>query len=58
MKLRVRDLTDHLGWLDQVYGANLQDGPVLSFPRGNRTTASVAQTVLKDLDWKKDFVVQ
>ena len=58
MRLRVRDLTDHLGWLDQVYGSNLKDAPVLSFPRGNRTTASVAQSILKGLDWRKDFVVQ
>lgn len=58
MRLRVRDLTDHLGWLDEVYGSNLEDAPVLSFPRGNRKTASVAQTILKDLDWRKDFVVQ
>jgi hypothetical protein len=57
-RLRVRDLTDHLGWLDQVYGNNLEDAPVLSFPRGNRTSASVALTLLKELNWRRDFVVQ
>jgi len=56
--LRVSDLTDHLGWLDQVYGNNLEDAPVLSFSRGNRTSASVTLTLLKELNWRRDFVVQ
>lgn len=57
-RLRVRDITENLKWLDQVYGSNLEDAPVLSFPRGNRTTASVVLTLLKDLNWRTDFIVQ
>lgn len=57
-RLRVRDITQNLSWLDQVYGSNLEDAPVLSFPRGNRTSASVVLTLLKELNWRSDFIVQ
>lgn len=56
--IKVRDITDHIAWTDQIYGRGSREAPIVTFARPERQTDSYTKTALKKVDWRRDYIVQ
>lgn len=63
--IKIRDITNHVCWSDQIYGLDSREAPILTFarngnaaPKPGKEANTYTKTVVKKVDWRADYIVQ